>query len=101
METIPQVVDGSTLLIPSIRGVNLGGWLVLEEWITPSLFATFHKAADQVFHDGCRFSLQSSFGKWVCAEDGGGSEVIADRAAPGDNEIFTVNMMSDGSVRFS
>ncbi|MCY0903238.1 MAG: glucan 1,3-beta-glucosidase, partial [Firmicutes bacterium] len=22
-----------------IRGVNLGGWLVLERWMTPSLFA--------------------------------------------------------------
>jgi len=22
-----------------IRGVNLGGWLVLEKWITPALFA--------------------------------------------------------------
>ena len=21
-----------------LRGVNLGGWLVLEKWITPSLF---------------------------------------------------------------
>ena len=25
----------------SIRGVNLGGWLVLEPWITPSLFEPF------------------------------------------------------------
>ena len=24
-----------------IRGVNLGGWLVLEPWITPSLFMQF------------------------------------------------------------
>ena len=22
-----------------LRGVNLGGWLVLEKWMTPSLFA--------------------------------------------------------------
>ena len=22
----------------NLRGVNLGGWLVLEKWITPSLF---------------------------------------------------------------
>lgn len=29
-----------------IRGVNLGGWLVLERWITPSLFAGT-KAADE------------------------------------------------------
>ena len=24
-----------------IRGVNLGGWLVLEEWMTPTLFKDF------------------------------------------------------------
>lgn len=24
-----------------IRGVNLGGWLVLEPWITPSIFQAY------------------------------------------------------------
>jgi len=24
-----------------VRGVNLGGWLVLEPWITPSIFQQF------------------------------------------------------------
>ena len=30
-----------TLPVPGdrLRGVNLGGWLLLEKWITPSLFA--------------------------------------------------------------
>lgn len=27
-----------TVTHPPLRGVNLGGWLVLEKWITPSLF---------------------------------------------------------------
>lgn len=26
----------------SFRGVNLGGWLVLESWITPTLFNTYN-----------------------------------------------------------
>ena len=26
-----------------IRGVNLGGWLVLEEWMLPQLFDEFHQ----------------------------------------------------------
>ena len=30
----------------ALRGVNLGGWLVLEKWITPSLFAGL-KATDE------------------------------------------------------
>jgi glucan 1,3-beta-glucosidase len=29
----------SAAVAPKIRGVNLGGWLVLEKWIKPSLFA--------------------------------------------------------------
>ena len=29
------------LLQPKLRGVNLGGWLVLEPWVTPSLFYEF------------------------------------------------------------
>ncbi|KAJ1980711.1 hypothetical protein H4R34_002351, partial [Dimargaris verticillata] len=29
-----------------IRGVNLGGWLVLEQWITPSVFKQFEGAPD-------------------------------------------------------
>ncbi|MGH9971049.1 MAG: glycoside hydrolase family 5 protein [Pyrinomonadaceae bacterium] len=31
---------------PKVRGVNLGGWLVLEKWIKPSLFADL-KAEDE------------------------------------------------------
>lgn len=33
-----DVVDNP---FPQIRGVNLGGWMVLEPWITPSLFYQF------------------------------------------------------------
>ena len=29
-----------------MRGVNLGGWLVLEPWITPSLFEPFINATN-------------------------------------------------------
>ena len=36
-----------------IRGVNLGGWLVLEPWITPGLFASANdgvpRASDNSF----------------------------------------------------
>ncbi len=34
-----------------LRGVNLGGWLVLEKWMTPSLFAGL-KAEDETSY--CR-----------------------------------------------
>lgn len=32
-----------TVSTEKIRGVNLGGWLLLEPWITPSLFEQFNK----------------------------------------------------------
>jgi hypothetical protein len=30
-----------------IRGVNAGGWLVLEAWMTPSIFADFNSVASK------------------------------------------------------
>eukprot|EP00808_Paulinella_micropora_P007170 g54995.t1 len=49
-----------------IRGVNLGGWLVLEPWITPSLFEQFkpeegYQTGTQMFkgiHDQWEFCLK-------------------------------------------
>ena len=32
---------GSTKPPPKWRGVNLGGWLALEKWITPGVYAGF------------------------------------------------------------
>lgn len=34
----------------NIKGVNLGGWLVLEKWITPSLFENTGAADEYRFH---------------------------------------------------
>ncbi len=45
--TTPTVYEnGDRLHGGKLRGVNLGGWLVLEKWITPSLFAGL-KATDE------------------------------------------------------
>ena len=38
-----------------IRGVNLGGWLVLEEWMLPQLFEEFHQQ-----YNGSLISLYGS-----------------------------------------
>ena len=39
----PEVVHHrhANALTPKMRGVNLGGWLLLQPWITPSLFYQF------------------------------------------------------------
>ena len=39
-------LHGDTPQYGKLRGVNLGGWLVLEKWITPSLFEGL-KATDE------------------------------------------------------
>ena len=33
-------------MIKNIKGVNLGGWLVLEKWMTPELYQDY-KAEDE------------------------------------------------------
>ncbi len=85
-------------VIASIRGVNLGGWLVLEEWLCPSLFESFPPSAEELFHDGCRFQLQTVFGKWVSAEDGGGSEIVGDRTVADQWETFTACFVAPNQV---
>ena len=35
---------------PALTGVNLGGWLVIEKWITPSLFKDSSVADEYDLH---------------------------------------------------
>jgi glucan 1,3-beta-glucosidase len=69
------------LKLDKVRGVNLGGWLVLEPWITPSLFDQFkEKSQDQIaidetnFHvklgyDEAKSQLEKHWSEWVTEED--------------------------------
>ena len=91
--------NGGIKNVPAIRGVNLGGWLVLEEWITPALFADFPKAAASSFHDGCRFSLRSPYGKWIATDSNGGGQIAATSQDLNDAvTTFTANLLSNGFV---
>lgn len=49
----------------TIRGVNLGGWLLLEPWITPSLFHPYS------YEDGVidEYTLCKHLGKQRCRDD--------------------------------
>lgn len=58
-----------------IRGVNLGGWLVSEPWITPSIF---EKAGDgavdeytlsQTLGPGARSRLSEHWNSWITRDD--------------------------------
>ena len=72
--------DRRDLLEPKPRGVNLGGWLVLEPWVTPSLFYQFEgRPANETamdMHGFCRVlgaqeanrQLRIHWEKWVTQE---------------------------------
>ncbi|XP_073150406.1 probable glucan 1,3-beta-glucosidase A isoform X3 [Henckelia pumila] len=69
-----------------VRGVNLGGWLVIEGWIKPSLFDDIPNG-DML--DGTEIQLKSvTLQKYVSAENGGGAKVTVDRDTPQSWETF-------------
>ncbi|CAA6664384.1 unnamed protein product [Spirodela intermedia] len=70
----------------TIKAVNLGGWLVTEGWINPSLF---NRIVNNDLLDGTQVQLRSvALGKYPCAENGGGTVVVANRASPSGWETF-------------
>ncbi|KAJ5894101.1 hypothetical protein N7495_005792 [Penicillium taxi] len=59
-----------------VRGVNLGGWLVLEPWITPSIFDNVGDAAVDEYSlcavlgaDQCRSVLSQHWGSFINEDD--------------------------------
>ncbi|CAA7401015.1 unnamed protein product [Spirodela intermedia] len=81
---------------PRIKAVNLGGWLVTEGWIKPSLFDGI---ANKDLLDGTQVQLKSTaVGKYLCAEGGGGSVIVANRSSASGWETF--NLWRVDSTRF-
>ncbi|PPD67764.1 hypothetical protein GOBAR_DD35357 [Gossypium barbadense] len=71
-----------------IRAVNLGGWLVTEGWIKPSLFDGI---VNKDFLDGTALQFKSvTTGKYLSAEQGGGSIIVANRTTASGWETFRV-----------
>ncbi|XP_074308493.1 putative glucan 1,3-beta-glucosidase A isoform X2 [Silene latifolia] len=76
-----------------VRGVNLGGWLVIEGWIKPSLFDGIPNG-DMI--DGTKVQLKSvNLQKYVSAENGGGSNVTVSRDVPSSWETFRLWRVSE------
>jgi glucan 1,3-beta-glucosidase len=54
-----------------VRGVNIGGWLVLEPWITPSIFQQFSETTIVDEFTLCQYApnaqqiLQSHWSSWT------------------------------------
>ncbi|KAI5654702.1 hypothetical protein M9H77_31889 [Catharanthus roseus] len=78
-----------------IRAVNLGGWLVTEGWIKPSLFDSI---PNKDFLDGTELQLKSvRVGKYLCAELGGGTIIVANRTSASGWESFKLWRINEKS----
>ncbi|KAF3439237.1 hypothetical protein FNV43_RR17512 [Rhamnella rubrinervis] len=81
-----------------VRGVNLGGWLVVEGWIKPSLFDGIPNG-DML--DGTEVQLKSvTLQKYVCAENGGGMNVTVNRDSASSWETFKLWRISASEFHF-
>ncbi|XP_077224795.1 uncharacterized protein LOC143858080 isoform X3 [Tasmannia lanceolata] len=81
-----------------VRGVNLGGWLVVEGWIKPSLFDGI---PNEDMLDGTQVQFKSTLlQKYISAANGGGTNVTVDRDVPSSWETFKLWRVSDTKFQF-
>ncbi|GLJ06386.1 hypothetical protein SUGI_0037840 [Cryptomeria japonica] len=79
------------------KSVNLGGWLVVEGWIKPTLFDSI---PDNDLTDGTQIQLKSvTLGTYLVAEDGGGSKIAVNRNSASGWETFKIWRVKDGSYQ--
>lgn len=81
-----------------IKAVNLGGWLVTEGWIKPSLFDGI---PNKDFLDGTGLHFKSvTTGKYLCAENGGGTTIVVNRATASGWETFKLWRINETTFNF-
>ncbi|GMN33691.1 hypothetical protein TIFTF001_004293 [Ficus carica] len=69
-----------------LKAVNLGNWLVAEMWMEPSLF---NGIPNNDLLDGTQIQLKSTkVNRYLSAENGGGSTVVANRESASGWETF-------------
>lgn len=92
-----QDEDGELEPISSIKAVNLGGWLVADASIKPSLFDGI---PNNDLLDGTEVQLKSVvLNKYLSAERGGGSSIIVTASEANDWETFTLWRISERSFQ--
>nr|GMD88777.1 probable cellulose synthase A catalytic subunit 3 [UDP-forming] [Ipomoea batatas] len=76
---------------PPYKAVNLGAWLVAEGWMTPWLF------------DGIPTKIfwSTMLNKYVAAENGGGSNLVANRASASGWETFKIVRNSNDKSEYT
>ncbi|XP_076940397.1 putative glucan 1,3-beta-glucosidase A [Bidens hawaiensis] len=89
------ISNGRTLNNQKIRAVNLGGWLVTEGWMKPSLFDSI---PNKDFLDGAALQFKSkTIGKYLAAELGGGTIIVANRSSASGWETFRLWRINETS----
>ncbi|KAK7259807.1 hypothetical protein RIF29_25422 [Crotalaria pallida] len=80
------------------KAVNLGNWLVAEGWMKPSLFDGI---INKDLLDGTQVQLMSTkLQRYLTAEDGGGTALVANRDSASGWETFRLWRVSDTSFNF-
>ncbi|KAI4389213.1 hypothetical protein MLD38_001462 [Melastoma candidum] len=90
--------DGAMNPPTRVKAVNLGGWLVTEGWIKPSLFDGI---PNKDLLDGTRLQFKSAAnGKYLSVDNGRGGAVRADAVDASAGETFRLWRIADGIFQF-
>ncbi|KAL0361649.1 UNVERIFIED_CONTAM: hypothetical protein Sradi_3849400 [Sesamum radiatum] len=83
---------------PPYKAVNLGGWLVVEGWMKPSLFDAI---PNKDLLDGTQVQLKStSLNMYLSVENGGGSALVANRPTASGWETFRLWRINESTFNF-
>ncbi|KAF5480817.1 hypothetical protein F2P56_001530 [Juglans regia] len=81
-----------------VKAVNLGAWLVTEGWMKPSLFKGI---INKDLLDGTQVQFMSTkLQTYLSAENGGGTNVVADRTSASGWETFRLWRIDESSFNF-
>ncbi|KAG5000154.1 hypothetical protein AAZX31_08G136700 [Glycine max] len=81
-----------------LKAVNLGNWFVIEGWMKPSLFDGI---TNNDLLDGTQVQFMSTkLQKYLCAEHGGGSVVVANRTKALGWETFRLWRVNESTFNF-
>ncbi|XVF61671.1 hypothetical protein PTKIN_Ptkin08bG0149200 [Pterospermum kingtungense] len=81
-----------------LKAVNLGNWLVTEEWMKPS---RFDGIINKDLLDGTQVQfLSKKLNKYISAENGGGTVLVANRPSPSGWETFKLWRVNESYFNF-
>ncbi|XP_061345004.1 probable glucan 1,3-beta-glucosidase A [Gastrolobium bilobum] len=81
-----------------LKAVNLGNWLLIEGWMKPSLFDGI---TNNDLLDGTQVQFMSTkLQSYLCAENGGGTVVVANRTKASGWETFRLWRVNESTFNF-